>query len=241
MAHIDNRGQHNYGIQYNAAESMTIGFQPNLVAEAQHQPKRHTILFLGVNPKDILKKQQYSLRLDEEMREIDAALHRTTYRDLFVIQQQWAVTVAGFQEHFLRHKPTIVHFSGHGSLSGAFFLEDSDGNKNPIPPSTLSQVFSLHQDAIRCVVLNACYSEKQAQAIAQHVDCVVGMAQAIGDKAAIAFARAFYQALGYGGNIEAAFKSGCIQINLEGINEQNTPKLLALRKKPQEITFVDND
>jgi hypothetical protein len=29
-------------------------------------------------------------------------------------------------------------------------------------------------------MLNACYTEQQAQAIAQHISCVVGMSKAIG-------------------------------------------------------------
>jgi hypothetical protein len=43
-------------------------------------------------------------------------------------------------------------------------------------------------------VLNACYSEIQANAIVQHIDYVIGMSQAIGDTAAIKFAMGFYDA-----------------------------------------------
>jgi hypothetical protein len=38
------------------------------------------------------------------------------------------------------------------------------------------------------VVLNGCYFEAQAKAIGQHIPYVIGMNQAIGDRAAIAFA-----------------------------------------------------
>lgn len=60
-------------------------------------------------------------------------------------------------------------------------------------------------------VLNACYSEAQAKAIARHIDYVIGMQQAIGDTAAIAFSAGFYQALGDGRNIEEAYKMGSVK------------------------------
>ncbi|GEM_PF-5898633 len=48
---------------------------------------------------------------------------------------------------------------------------------------------------VECVLPNACYSEVQAKAISQHVNYVIGMNKTIGDKAAIAFSVAFYDAL----------------------------------------------
>ena len=49
--------------------------------------------------------------------------------------------------------------------------------------------------AIAFAVLNACYSFVQASALAQHIPYVIGMKQAIGDKAAIKFATGFYNLL----------------------------------------------
>ncbi|MGI0010366.1 MAG: CHAT domain-containing protein, partial [Nitrosopumilaceae archaeon] len=154
---------------------------------------------------------------------------------------QWAVRVADLQSHLLRYKPDIVHFSGHGSLSNEIILEDNDRNSQPVSIRSLSQLFSTLKDDIRCVVLNACYSEQQAQAIAKSIDCVVGMSKAIGDEAAISFAIAFYQALGYGKDIRTAFDLGCVQIDLENLNEQDTPKLLAINSNPKEIVLINKE
>ena len=74
--------------------------------------------------------------------------------------------------------------------------------------------------------MNACYSEIQANAIAQHIKYVIGMNQAIGDKSAIAFAVGFYQALGAGRAIEEAYKLGCVQIQLQGITDRLKPVLI---------------
>jgi len=191
------------------------------------------VLFLAANPKD-----SSPLRLDEEIRSIDQALRQAEFRDNFDIRQHWAVRVADIQGYLLRHQPDIVHFSGHGSTSSEIILEDNYGNSQAVSPRALSRLFSVLKDNIRCVVLNACYSEQQAQAIAKHIDCVVGMSNAIGDQAAINFASAFYQALGYGRNVKTAFDLGCLQIDLEGLDEQDTPKLLAINSDPESIAFI---
>ena len=66
----------------------------------------------------------------------------------------------------------------------------------------------------------------QAKAIAEHINYVIGMNNAIGDKAAIAFALGFYGALGAGCTIEKAYKFGCVQIGLQGFPEHETPILI---------------
>jgi len=191
------------------------------------------ILFLAANPTNTTR-----LRLDEECREIDETLRQSEFRERFKIQQHWAVRVTDLQGYLLRYKPDIVHFSGHGAQSSEIILEDNTGRGHLVSSRALSQLFSVLQDNIRCVVLNACYSETQAKAVAEHIDCVIGMSKAIGDRSAISFATAFYQALGYGRDVKTAFDLGCIQIDMEQLKEQDTPRLLAIRSNPETIVFV---
>jgi len=191
------------------------------------------ILVLATNPG---KTDQ--LRLDQEVRQIDAALQQSRFRDSFELEQQWAVRVSDLQRLLLRYKPDIVHFSGHGSEFSEIILEDSDGNSKPVTASALSRLFSLIKDNIQCVVLNACYSEVQAEAIAQHINCVVGMSGAIGDEAAISFSEAFYGALGDGRDIKTAFELGCNQIDLKNLNEQDTPKLKTINENSAKFAFI---
>ena len=194
------------------------------------------ILYLAANPTETRK-----LRLDEEIREIDQALQKSPLRDRFAIEQQWAIRVADLQGHLLRYSPNIVHFSGHGSDSGEILLEDVAGYAQPVPARALGRLFSAFKDSIQCVVLNACYSEAQAQAIAEHVECVVGTSQAIGDPAAISFAMAFYQALGFGRDVKSAFELGCTQIDLEQLDDANTPVLISPRRDPATVKLVQDD
>jgi serine/threonine-protein kinase len=95
-----------------------------------------------------------------------------------------------------------------------------------VSAEALAGLFSLFADRLDCVLLNACYSEVQAKEISRHINSVIGMSQAIGDKAAISFAVGFYDALGADKGVEFAYKLGCSAISMQGIPEHLTPKLL---------------
>lgn len=193
------------------------------------------ILFLAANPSDTTR-----LRLDQEFRDIDIAVRQSEFRDVFHIEQQNAVRVSDIQNHFLRYRPDIVHFTGHGSEKSEIIFENTSGQSQPISSNALGKLFSLLNDNIKCVVLNACYSEGQAMEIAKHIDCAIGMSREISDSAAINFAVAFYRALGYGRDVQTAYELGCLQIDFENKNEQNTPKLIAIKSNPRDIKFVDD-
>jgi len=199
-----------------------------------NQNSKIRILFLAANPRDLS-----SLRLGEEIRTIEERLRLSEFRNHFEIEQSHALRYSDITEALLRYKPDIVHFSGHGSSSGEIMLESEVGGTHPISPSILKQLFGLLKDNIRCVVLNACWSVHQAEAIATEIDCVVGMERAITDKGAIQFASGFYQGLAYGRDLETAFKLGRAQIDLSGLSDGAVPQLKAARGiKPKSIVFV---
>jgi hypothetical protein len=183
-----------------------------------------TILFLAANPTDT-----QPLRLDQELRDIGEGLQRAQQRDQFQLEQRMAVRPRDIQRAMLDLNPQMIHFSGHGAGNEGLAFEDESGKTKFVTGEALADLFSLFADQLRCVVLNGCYSEVQAKAIAQHIPYVIGMNQAIGDKAAIAFAVGFYDALGAGRDVEFAFKLGCAAIRMESIAEHLTPVLI---KKP---------
>lgn len=192
----------------------------NNIEEPQNTGAK-TILILAANPRGTS-----TLRLDEEVREIDLGLQRAKKRELFDLKQRWAVRVQDVYQALLNYKPRIVHFSGHGTGDSGLVLEDESGNLQLANTDALSELFKLFSSSIECIVLNACYSEVQAAAIVKHVPYVVGMNKAIGDKAAIKFATGFYNAVGAGESVEFAYKLGCNVIQLEGIPEHLAPVLL---------------
>ena len=191
------------------------------------------ILFLAANPMDTPR-----VRSDKQSSAIDEALRSSEFRDRFQLEKHFAVQVSKLTELILRYRPTIVHFTGHGSKTGKIALEDDAGGIRPVSPQALGRLFSVLKDDIRCVVLMACYSEEQAQAIAEHIDCVVGMSDAITDAAATLFASTFYLGLGYGKDVKTAFDLGCVQLELENIPEADIPKLIAIHADPSQIVLV---
>ncbi|WP_088892464.1 AAA-like domain-containing protein [Leptolyngbya ohadii] len=106
-------------------------------------------------------------------------------------------------------------------------FEDDQGQAKLVSGAALAGLFELFTDEVECVLLNGCYSATQAMVISQHVPYVIGMSDAISDKAAIEFAIGFYKALGAGRGIEFAYRMGCNAIQMHGIPEHLTPVLIS--------------
>ncbi len=180
-----------------------------------------SILLLSSDPSDASR-----LRIGEEFREIHEKLQLAKLGEHFSLNQRTSVRPVDISQSLLDLNPQIVHFSGHGLGDGALCFENHMGEIHPILPEALAELFEQFSDQIKCVLLNVCYSKIQAVAISQHIDYVIGMSEAVGDKAAISFAIGFYQALGAGRTTKEAYKLGCVQIRLQGIPEYLTPVLL---------------
>jgi hypothetical protein len=176
------------------------------------------ILFLTADPSDAAR-----LRLGQELREIREKLQLSKHRDRFSLDSRESVRREDITQAIFDVEPQIVHFSGHGMSTGELCFENILGETQPVQPDALASLFELLARQVKCVVLNACYSEIQAKAISEHIPFVIGMSQAIGDKAAIAFAVGFYKALGAGYSCEDAYKFACVEIRLESIPEHLIP------------------
>ena len=192
-----------------------------------------TILFLAANPTDTAR-----LRLDAESRAIEIALREAEFRDRFRLEKHYAVRVADLPALLLRYQPDILHFSGHGLTDNAILLEDDAGLARPVPAQVLGLLLAAAGRQVRCAVLNACYSHSQAAAMVEQIGCVIGMPSEVGDQTAIAFAAAFYQALGYGQDIKTAFDLGCVQASLAGVDGDELPHLEAQNNAATALRFV---
>jgi len=188
--------------------------KPSVIGKCQ-------ILFLAANPAGTR-----TLALDDECREIEQKIRAADHRDALNLVTKWAVRPDDLLQYLNQFKPHVVHFSGHGSPREEIVLLDKDRQPKPVGKAALKQLFSTLRDNIRLVVLNACFSRPQAEAITEVIDCAIGMKRAIGDKAAITFAASFYRAIGFGRTIQQAFDQGKAALMLEGIPEQDTPQLL---------------
>lgn len=179
---------------------------------AVEQPEK--ILIFTANPLSYAR-----LRIDEEVRTIQNALRGS--RKAFDVQLVLAARSEELRHEILYKKPAYVHFCGHGA-PGGIVLDD-----HVVSAEALAGLFKLFSAHVRCVVLNACFSSRQADAIVAHVEHVVGMSAEIEDEAAIAFAAAFYDTLGAGQTVDFAFEAGVNGIQLAGKRGHLTPQLLS--------------
>jgi hypothetical protein len=207
-----------HSLQIEESKLFSLKSQIRTLVEIFREVKK--ILVLSSNPTNTSR-----LQLDKEIREIDESLRRANKRSEFKIDQRQAVRAEDLRRALLDVEPNIVHFSGHGTEIAGIVLEDEHGYARLVSIEALASLFKLCATHVECVFLNACYSATQADAIAEHIDYVIGMNQAIGDAAAIKFSMGFYDALGAGKSIETAFEFGCNAIQLEGIPEYLTPKI----------------
>jgi len=185
-----------------------------------------TILILAANPKDTTQ-----VRFGEEVRKIKAGLERAKNRDQFKIEDKLAAQVTDIRRAMLDLNPQIVHFCGHGKSDEGLIFEDETGSTKVVDGEALARLFKEFSE-VECVVLNCCNSEKQAEAIAQHVNYVIGMKKAIGDEAAIEFAVGFYDGLlaynaqyDESSSVEFAFNLACNAITLAGVSGESIPQL----------------
>ncbi|MGI5238529.1 CHAT domain-containing protein [Dactylosporangium sp. CA-139066] len=183
--------------------------------------RRIRILMLAANPEPTAR-----LALDVEAREINEKLRLAQDRDGFDLITRWAVRPDDLLQGLNEHRPHIVHFSGHGTSAGEIMLAGAGGGQQPVAAEALAAVFRATVDNVRVVVLNACYSAVQAEAIGRHVDCIVGMRAPIHDRSAAIFAAAFYSALGFGRSVRQAFDQGVAALMLNGMPDHDVPELV---------------
>lgn len=209
---------------------------------------KHTILFLAANPGGTS-----SLALDREAHDIQAELDRSGHRDRFVFVTRWAVEPLDLLRELRKLQPTVVHFSGHGGSSSeppptpgprrdlvgalpdasadpqdteaGLFFQGPDGRPRFVSCAAIEDTLGAAGSSVQLVVLNACYSAPQVQALLTQVDCVVGMSGPIVDAAARAFAIGFYGGLGERASVEAAYRQGRAAIRLAGLRDGDRPRL----------------
>lgn len=211
----------------------------------QFSAVKHPILFLAANPTGMDR-----LALDREASAIQDELERASCRDSFEFVMRWAAEPIDLLREVRKVKPTVVHFSGHGTRRGAgarktrvsrrdvvfasdvadedsLCFQESDGRPCLVSASALRETFAATGASVRLVVLNACTSDTHTRALLTHVDCVVGVRGSIADDAGRHFARGFYGGLAERASIAAAFQQGRAAIRLAGLRDHGRLQLQA--------------
>lgn len=177
------------------------------------------VLFLAANGVDAPR-----LGLDEEARAIKRKIAEVD-KQAVVLATEWAVRAEDLQSLLNEHKPSILHFSGHGAEDAAIDLVGDRSRSAPVFADALSTVLAASPAPLQVLVLNACYSDSLAETLLPRIPVLIGMRTQIGDPAALAFSCGFYGALASRLPVQKAFEQGCAEIAVRNINEAETPVL----------------
>ncbi|MEM6395891.1 MAG: CHAT domain-containing protein [Bacteroidota bacterium] len=201
------------------------------------------ILMLTSNPSDTAK-----LMLDKEYSRIHDELQKSSNYGDYELMRQRETTIKHLNEQLLVKKPEIVHFSGHGQAAKAGDIVDESDPLSEAQPSQkaglmfkqieghetqvvtgdqlqllFGEMIEDEEIPIQLVMLNACYSQNQAESIAQVVDYVIGTNDEVSDEAAWTFSSGFYFRLVKNEGTELddsivkkAFKSGRRMATMQG-------------------------
>lgn len=187
------------------------------------------IFLLSADPKENSK-----LNVDVEFNQIDQdILPKSKYKEDFSIKLIPAANYENLVDVLMINEDSIIHFSGHGVGEEGLVLVDKKGKKNILKTQKLTQLIDVLQSDnqhIKCVFLNGCYTEIQAEAISPYVEYVIGMSDEIFDDDAVKFAKFFYKGLFGKLSIEKSFKLGCISIGHDSMSivdyDQNTKRAI---------------
>lgn len=192
-----------------------------------------TILIVSASPLD-----QDRLRLGAEVRDIRHALQRSRNRENWKIESNEAITVDDLRRALLDYAPTVLHFSGHGGGDGGLCFEDANGMSNLAQAEPLARLLHHFKSQLKCVVLNACYSEVQADYIRNEIDYIIGMNAAVSDASATKFSVSFYDAVFAGTDFRTAFDLGCTALDLNNMQDSDAPVFMTgARLQPVTLSY----
>jgi hypothetical protein len=178
------------------------------------------VLYLAANPVDPANPGKRGLRVEEEFREIQQAISQGRERDNIQLASRWAVQPRDIMQALFAVEPHVVHFAAHGDTKeGSIVVGDEYGYARAIPVDGVVQAFRAAGQSVCCVVVNACSTERLAQALATAGLCVIGMRQPVGDQSAVRFSIGFYQALAAGQSVETAFGAGVAQLMMTPLGD----------------------
>jgi len=187
---------------------------------------KDVILFLASSPMAMAK-----LQMEKEFVRI---LNGIEHTEAFILVSEWAVTPLMLQQAIFKHKPRIIHFSGHGTEKDTLkrkgiYLHDEVGKPKLVEEKALASLFKIVQKKVEVdlVLLNACQTKPVMEAIQEHVPHVIGMRDKIRDDAAIEFATGFYTSFAMEEDYELAFELAKNLVELQGLPGDQVPIMLS--------------
>ncbi len=179
------------------------------------------------------------LLLDSEIRTVLEAIKLSQERSRIHVTPHFATTIRDLSLALMNTDCTILHISGHGTHDG-LQLADAQGGVYLVNQQRLVELLQEYP-SLQCVILNACYSATQGSLLAQHIPFTIMMDGPLTDAVAIKFSEGFYDAIGAGKSIEAAFKQGRLRVKFDMPNARLPILLKQGETLPLEPTNVVNN
>lgn len=185
------------------------------------------VLFFAADPTSLSTvDRRRRLRLDEEVRQIRKRVEAAVFGNMLDFDWRPATRTRDLQQALEDTRPQIVHFSGHGGGQGLVLMGADGLTQRPVSAAVLRELFEKDAGAIRLVVLTACHSRAQAEAICEVVGCAIGTGDTISDDASITFNAKFYSAIATGRSVQDAFERARVALRLEHPAEGEILELL---------------
>jgi hypothetical protein len=182
------------------------------------------------------------LRVDEEIRRVEAVVRQSTHRDQVAIKHLPAATADDLISGLMSFRPHVVHFSGHSNESVLVFDTGSTthGHGIGVPAEAFKAAVESPDEPPRVVVLNSCNSAAQLLSLLGEVAIAIGMADTVGDADAITFATRFYATLAEGQSVSAAHAAARANMRMIGLPDHDLPTLEAVPGvDPGEVRLVE--
>ncbi|HYJ88784.1 MAG TPA: pentapeptide repeat-containing protein [Pyrinomonadaceae bacterium] len=177
-----------------------------------------------------------------EIRGINEAIQSSTHRKSFKRLQHPGLRVSDIRKWLLRHKPHILHISGHARPTEGLVLENDNGKTAKIKCVELVNLILRSTDdaRLRLVFFSFCYSEACATAILAKVPYAVGVRDEIRAESLLLFSKVFYEALGSNKSVHDAFDIARECLKTEGWEGSDEMVLRVHSGTSAEVPFLSS-
>jgi hypothetical protein len=146
-------------------------------------------------------------------------------KEIQITRLDTIISIGQFMAIVELQKINIIHISGDKRSGIKFYYYKQDTYEKVISPDGLDTLFEYFKNEnlpIKAVILNACYTQEQAQIIANHIPYVIGVSVVFVDDLTIAFNGDFYLKLAETNfDFESAFKYARMKSLLKGMSKYN--------------------
>jgi CheY-like chemotaxis protein len=194
------------------------------------------VLGMVASPSDLSR-----LKIDLEKQRVEAALQDLQEKGLVYLEWLEGGTWRHLQRMMRRGSWHIFHFIGHGGFDrhsdeGLIALVDDTGKSHSLHATQIGRLLANHH-SLRLVLLNTCegargsehdiFSSTASILVRRGIPAVIAMQHEISDRAAIEFARAFYESLLDGSPVDTATVDARVAVSIatEKTVEWGTPVL----------------